>query len=262
MKKLNHIIIAFFLVLVFLNCKKVNDEYDFDIDHSFCSKLTDTTGMHIYYFQPFTEFEWKYESYKYKLQRRQIPEAILKSLSLDQLLLQCVWLDMTPEMLLYNSYQAGFISIYEHFNCVQELYKRKNIHYFLEKKLRTIDIKNMVDGEKCRLYNQFLEFCYIQEDCLSLYKKDEIKCCLDLIFTKVEHLAYLTKLEFPNYNSVDLSSWMLGISNILIIQEYKPFLEELENDAELRAFFDGRMNANKNVISKVTKYGTEYYHTI
>lgn len=99
MKKSYHIVFAFLIGITLANCNK-DVEGDLEINSEFCKQMTDTTGLNLYYFTPFTEHEWKYESYDYKVQRRQLPEHVLKSLTLEQLLLQCVWLDMTPDLLL------------------------------------------------------------------------------------------------------------------------------------------------------------------
>lgn len=264
MKKVYHIIFAFILAILLVNCNKdeENGGENLEVDPEFCQQITDTTGLNLYYFPPFTEHEWKYESHAYKVQRRQLPEDVLKSLSMVQLFNQCVWLDMALDMYLFNSYQAGFRgAFFNRFNCIQELYKRKGVHLFLEEKLRTIDVKDAI-GVECFLYKHILEFTYVQKECLSLYKEDEILDVLGLMYNKIERLSYLTTLESPHYKSVDLSQWMLGIGNILIMYEYKPFMDELENDLELKSFFEGRINANANVLIKVSKFGTEYYNKI
>ncbi len=262
MKKGNHIFI-FILVILLLSCHKDENptEGNLDIDSEYCNQITDTAGFNLY-FHPFTEYEWKYESHDYKVERRQLPENVLKSLTLEKLFNHCMWLDMAPDILLFRSYQAGFRGAYlNRFNCIQELYERKNVHCFLEEKLRTMDVKNTV-GADCWFYKHLLEFIYIQKECLSLYHEDDLLHVLGFMFEKADRLSYLTTLESPHYKLVDLSQWMIGIGNIMVIYEYAPFLEELDTDSELKDFMDGRINANSNVVIDVSKFGTDFYNTI
>jgi hypothetical protein len=263
MKIYNHIIIVFILAFLFFNCKPEigSEEGNLVIDSNVCIQITDTTGFNLYYFTPFTEHEWKYESYDYKLQRRQLPENVLELLTLEELFNHCIWWEMAGSMLLFNSSQKGFRGFYDDFNGVRELYKREGVHLFLEEKLRNIDKKDIIES-KCWLYNHILEFMYVQEECLTLYQDGEVLNVLGFMFEKVERLAYLTTLELDSYKWIDLGQWMIGIGNILIMYDYEPFIDELENDLELKSFMQGSFNATENVVGKISEFGTEFYNNI
>lgn len=262
MKNKLHIIFVFILAITLLNCRKNKESDDLVINPKFCEQITDTTDLHLYYFQPFTEYEWKYMSREDKLKKRQLPAEVLKSLTLEELFNNCMWWDLAPDILLFSSYQQGFrVAYFNRFNGIQELYKREGVHLFLEEKLRVIDTKDMVTM-KCGFYNHLLEFMYVQNECLSQYPFNEIKNALSFMFDKADRLSYLTTLDSVNYSSLSLSQWMLGIGNILIMYKYKPFLDELEKDLELKSFFEGRINAKANVIIKVSEFGTAFYNDL
>ncbi|WP_319482320.1 hypothetical protein [uncultured Draconibacterium sp.] len=260
MKK-NYLHIPYIFVFVMIvGCSKNERSNDLEINYEYCENITDTTGF-TNYFKPFSEYEWKFESYDYKVERRQLPEDVLKSLTLEELFYQCVWLDMARDALVFDSYQEGFRAYLNNFNCIQELYEREGVHLFLEEKLRIMDVKDVV-GVDCWFYKHLLEFSYVQEECLSLYPEEKTLNILSFMFEKTDRLSFLTTLESPNYKLVDLSQWMLGIGNIMIMHGYSPFQEELKVDDELNLFMNGRINANANVIIKVSEFGTEFYKTI
>ena len=262
MKNKLHIIFAFILAITLLNCRKNKESDALVINPKVCEQITDTTDLHLHYFRPFTEYELKNMSLDDKLKKRQLPEEVLKLSTLEELFNNCMWWDLAPDILLFNSYQQGFrVAYFNRFNGIQELYKREGVHLFLEEKLRMIDKKDMVTM-KCGFYNHLLEFIYVQNECLSQYPVDEIKNALSFMFEKADRLSYLTTLESANYSILSLSQWMLGIGNILIMCKYKPFLDEVEKDIELKSFFEGRINAKTNVIIKVSEFGTAFYNEL
>jgi len=262
MKNKLYVIFVFILAITLLNCSKNKESDDLAINPKICEQITNTTNFHLYYFQPFTEYERKNMSLDDRLKKRQLPEEVLKLSTLEELFNNCMWWDLAPDILLFNSYQLGFrVAYFNRFNGIQELYKREGVHLFLEEKLRMIDTKDMVTM-KCGFYNHLLEFIYVQNECLSHYPADEIKNVLSFMFEKADRLSYLTTVDSTNYSTLSLSQWMLGIGNILIMYKYKPFLDELDKDLELKSFFEGRINAKTNVIIKISDFGTTFYNDL
>lgn len=82
------------------------------------------------------------------------------------------------------------------------------------------------------------------------------------MFEKADRLSYLTTIDNKKWVFWDLGKWMIGIGNVMIINEYQPFLDELEKDMELQSFFAGRMEVTENVAIKVSKIGTEFYNKL
>lgn len=263
MKVRNQIISTLFLLILLLSCNKKDEPLDLVIDENVCSQLTDTTGFNLYHYQYFSKEDWYNLSHVDKVKNRQLPEELLKKMTMEQLFNNCMWWeDLAADMLLFNSNQGGFrAAYYGRFNGIQELYKREGIHLFLEEKVKNIDLKDITTN-KCWFYNHILEYMYIQPECLVQYSKNETIRCMDVLFAKTERRAYLTTIDSQKWGLYGLSQWMHGIGNIMIINEYKPFLDEMEKDMELKSFFACRMENTSNLVSKVSTFGTEFYNKL
>lgn len=261
MKIQNQIISTLLLLFLLLACNKKEEPLALVVDEKVCAQLTDTTGFNLYHYPYFSKEDWYNLSHVDKVKNRQLPEDLLKKMTMEQLFNNCMWWeDLAPDMLTFNSNQGGFRdAYYERFNGIQELYKREGIHLFLEAKVKGIDVNDM-RSNKCWFYNHLLEYMYIQPECLVQYSKNETIRCLDVLFAKVERYAYLTTVDSHNWGLYGLSQWMHGIGNIMIINEYKPFLDEMEKDVYLKSFMDGWIEAPGNVVSKVSTFGTEFYN--
>lgn len=259
MKVRNPIISTLFLLILLLACGKGDDPLV--IDERICTQLTDTSGFSLYHYPYFSKEDWYNLSHDDKVKNRQLPDDVLKKLTMEQLFNQCMWWeDLARDILLFNSNQTGFrTAFYERFNGIQELYKREGIHIFLEKKVKNFDVVNISSGE-CWFYNHLLEYIYVQQECLVHYPKSEIVRCLDVLFAKTDRYSYLTTIDPHKWGYYELSQWMIGISNVMIIHEYKPFLDEIEKDMELKSFLGGWIENTPNVIIKVSKFGTEFYN--
>ncbi len=70
----------------------------------------------------------------------QIPEQILSRMTTPQLLKACVDYPMFGDVLLFNSYDTGFTSVYNKFGGLQELFKRNDLGTELVKYFQSIDL--------------------------------------------------------------------------------------------------------------------------
>lgn len=160
MRVRKQILSSLFFLILLLACDKKADPLV--IDENVCTQLTDTTGFNLYHYPYFSKEDWYNLSYDDKVKNRQLPENLLKGMTMEQLFNHCMWWeDLARSILIFNSRQAGFRdAYYEDFNGIQELYKREGIHLFLEGKVKNFDVANLTTG-KCRFYNILLEYIYM-----------------------------------------------------------------------------------------------------
>lgn len=255
------ITIALFLIFLFLSCSKKEEPLPLVADENVCAQLTDTTGFNLYHYPYFSKEDWYNLSHEDKVKNRQLPEELLKRMTMEQLFNHCMWWeDLKGDMLLFNTNQQGFrAAYYGRFNGIQELYKREGIHLFLEAKVKDIDAKDLTTNN-CWFYNHILEHIYVQPECLVQYSSNETIRCLDVLFAKLERRAYLTTIDSKKWGFYALGRWAFGIGNIMIINEYKPFSDEMEKDVYLKNFMNGRIEAPGNIVSKISTLGTEFYN--
>ena len=99
--------------------------------------------------------EWGELNHAERVLALQIPENILESLSTEELIEVVLDYPCFGDMFFYPSYQEGYEAVMQHFNGLQELYKREDVGSSLVSVYSEIDINDIVNQKDG--YEQFLE---------------------------------------------------------------------------------------------------------
>jgi hypothetical protein len=190
----------------------------------------------------------------------QIPEAILKNMSTDDLIETCLSYPLYGDIFAFDEFQVGFESVTSGFNGLQELLRRKDAGVKLIEKYRqmdpcAIDESWSLDdkGEYAAKYYS-IEILLAQNDIVINLSKEQEKLLILECIKKAQ-----TKSKYPEiYGILSFGNIALVTGRIMLKDNFLPFTKEVLTDEKLRAFLKDAYAPNANLVNKILDYAKQY----
>jgi hypothetical protein len=203
-----------------------------------CAKPTDTAGIQLISFKPFTEEEMKTMAYDEKVAQRQIPDHLLKNMQTKELFYQFVCCELSGDIYLFNTEQAGFLHAAETLNMVSELLARADAGSVLLHLTNGLE-PEMIETD-CFHYYECLLRTIVQPEIIQRMTDEEINELINLFDRHRNTPANLTVILF-------------GYGNILLKYEYEPFVNLMQSNNDLAGFMSGAQIVDERVASLITE---------
>lgn len=208
---------------IFLNCGNVFDAGNYFTN---CEEMLDTFGLKTYPFIPFTDEEWQETSYSDKLERRQIPEDFLHSMTTKALFYQVVYTDLSGSMGLYSNRQQGFESVTQQLNMLPELLNRPDAGHVLLELLQKVDMSKIqldFSGEvDCYWWYYCLQIIGAQMEVINRMTNEDI--CVYIHHQLRCHDIMQSLSDYP----ANAALLLFGLGNVMIRYKFEPFLQTLD----------------------------------
>jgi hypothetical protein len=226
-----------------------------------CSQLQDTIGLDLYPFAPFTDEEMKTSAYSMRLERRQIPEDVLRGMTTKALFYQFVLCDLSPSMYLHNSAQAGFRATAEQLNMLPELLNRTDAGGVLLDLLQDVEI-TAVDGPACFHTYECMQRIIAQTEVINNMTEEDIDKYILLMMRHQETIRKLAEINDNWSYPESLAAILYGLGNVMLRFEYEPFCRLIETDAGVTALMKGDNLINVETVSLmndcITNFSNQY----
>jgi hypothetical protein len=224
-----------------------DDEYAVDLD---CSQLPDTTGLNLYSFAPFTVEEMKTLANSVKLERRQIPESVLRGMTTKALFYQFVLCDLSPGMYMHNSAQAGFRATAKQLNMLPELLNRTDAGGVLLDLLGRMELATM-DGLGCLHAYECMQRIIAQTEVIGNMTEKEIDEYIRLMMLHQKTIRELAETNDNWSYPESLAAILYGLGNVMLRYEYEPFSLLLATDAGVNGLMNGDNLRNEQTVSLI-----------
>ena len=207
--------------IFFLSCEPVFDDGNY---FTSCKDILDTSGLKLYPFIPFTDEEWRFMSYDYKLERRQVPKDFLRDMTTKELFYQVVFCDLSHSMILYNSTQYGFEATKKQLNILSEILNRPDVGHVLLELLQNVNpsIIKYELSKDCWWWFFCLQIIGAQEAVINNMTDEDI-CA----YVHHQLRCYDIMQSLDDYHPSDASLLSYGLGNVMIRYEFEPFLNTL-----------------------------------
>ena len=198
------------------------------------------TDAYEYPVKPGTE-EWKdFTSHDQMLEACQVPDFILHDMSTAGLMETVLNYPLLMDMMAYNSRQQGFDSVAQRFNGLSALLHREDAGMELLTEYRSMDPAAIKDNWTSVQRGQYsfsignIETLLAQDSILAGLSGEQIRSLIEVAMEKCRAKCRGADI----YSAYDLEStvWLLG--KTLKHTGYPPFVEELQQDHELRNFLE------------------------
>ena len=207
---------------IFLNCENMLDD---GIYFTSCEEVLDISGLKMYPFLPFTDEEWRETDYSYKLERRQIPEEFLHSMTTKELFYQFVFTDLSGSMGVFNTRQQGFEAVTQQLNMLPELLNRPDAGHVLLELLQKVDLsKIQLDMSRemdCYWWYYCLQIIGAQMEVINRMTNEDI--CAYIHHQLRCHDIMQSSNDYPE----NAALLLYGLGNVMIRYKFEPFLQTL-----------------------------------
>lgn len=247
------LILSLILILLFVSCKNDNVE-----SHCYIAKSNDT---YEYPIKPNAN-EWAKLSSSEKIIACQIPENTLKIISTEGLIESVLFNPLFSEIYLSNEHvQAGFNAFYENFNGVRELLKRSDIVTKILYRYQQMDPacnKNnwpslVGAGSNNNYAFSYIEIIIAQYPIVNqIINSGQAKTVLQEVLAKNE-----VKIKC-NYSVVGFEHSLLIAGRIMYLCNYKPFIDEYNNNQNVQTFINGAMATDITTLDIVTNCAKKF----
>jgi len=210
--------------------------------------------------KPGTE-EWKkFNSIDDMYLSCQIPDSILYRLSTKDLVDICLNFPALPQFPFFNTPQECFMSYYNNFNGIRELFNRKNAGQYLLKKYTQVSSADynpqwpLYKQGKFISYYKFVESVLAQTQIIQLMSPEERKLLMKEAVHKMEEKLTNSSL-FSDYN-VEINLWAMAK---LLSSDNKLFVSSKEAK-DMQSFLDSGLPVNidiKTIYEQAKKYAYE-----
>lgn len=241
------------LILFFVSCKRDNVE-----SHCYIAKSIDT---YEYQIKPGAN-EWAQLSSSEKITACQIPENTLKVMSTEGLIESVLFNPLFGELYLSNEHvQAGFNAFYNNFNGVRELLKRSDIVSKILYRYQQMDPAcnhnnwpSLVGAGSNNNYAfSYIEIIIAQYPIVNqIINSGQAKTVLQEVLNKNE-----VKIKC-NYSVVGLEHSLLIAGRIMYLCNYKPFIDEYNNDPNVQIFINGAVTTDITTHDIVTNCANKF----
>jgi hypothetical protein len=219
-------------------------------DQPDCKQLTDTTGLNLYPFTPFTDEEVKTLAYGTKLKRRQIPDDALRGMTTKELFYQFVLCDMSPGMYLHHSAQAGFRATVKQLNMLPELLNRPDAGRVLLDLLGGVELAAL-DGAGCFHAYECMQRIIAQAEVIDRMREEEIDEYIALMMYHQETVRELSETNDSWNYPESLAAVFYGLGNVMLRFEYEPFHRLVETDAGVSGLMAGNNLKSAQTVSLI-----------
>jgi hypothetical protein len=247
------LILSLILILLFVSCKSDNVE-----SHCYIAKSNDT---YEYPIKPGVN-EWAQLSSSEKNTACQIPDNTLKNISTEGLIESVLFNPLFAEIYLSNEHiQAGFNAFYENFNGIRELLKRSDTVAKILCRYLQMDPacnKNNWPSLTGAGSNNNYAFSYIEIIIAQYPIVDQI---VNSGKAKTVIQEILNKNEVKGkycYSVVGLEHSSLIAGRIMYLCNYRPFIDEYNNDQNVRIFISGAMIVDITTLDVVTNCAKKF----
>jgi hypothetical protein len=215
-----------------------------------CKQLTDTTGLNLYLFTPFTNEEVKTLAYGTKLKRRQIPDDVLRGMTTKELFYQFVLCDMSSGMYLHHSAQAGFQATVKQLNMLPELLKRPDAGRVLLDLLGKVELAAL-EGAACFHAYECMQRIIAQPEVIGRMREEEIDEYIVLMMRHQEIVRVLSETNDSWNYPESLAAVLYGLGNVMLRFEHEPFQRLVESDAGVSELMAGNNLKSAQTVSLI-----------
>jgi len=178
----------------------------------------------------------------------QIPDAFLKRLDTESLVDICLSFPAPPVFPLFNTPQEGFMTYYDNFNGIRELFNRKDAGQYLLKKYSMMSLSDF--NPLWPLYKQgqfishykFVEAILSQSQIIESLDTDGRKILLNEALRKLDEKKSMNDLF--GGSSLEINAWIIGKvlyrENKLVLQGYSQ--ERIQTSIESGLLLDIDVN--------------------
>lgn len=216
------------------------------------------------YYYPMTPDnpDWNNLSPSQIWEMNQLPDSIIKEISTQGLLESCLTFPYYGDIGLSDYHQNMFQYYNDNFNGIYELLNRRDASIVIfdrYKGMSPLCINNnypvfLGRGESVGMAFIAIEMILAQYDILNHFNSDQLKDVVDAALS-----TYYSKCKNKATYSIYNTKFTLAIcGRILIIENYQPFVSELNSNPMLQLFLDQIFVANFEPLEIVLTY-TEYY---
>jgi glutaredoxin-related protein len=252
---MKNVILGTVTVFLMAACNSAIDNNNEEITHyESCAQLLDTTKMGLYYFVPFSDFEWINTSFEEKIAKRQLPADILQKMSSKQLLYQFACGEFAANMFVYNNVQYGFRKTADQLNMLKELINRKDVVQSLLKIGNGID-KTIIECGDCTVFFECLQRVLVQQESIENASNKEASQLLTLLS---QWASFIESISQKDGYLNSLSAIYLGYCNIMIKDGYEPFVVSIKADDNYYWFVDYGCNLTIEIKELIDKHLTDY----
>jgi hypothetical protein len=221
-----------------------------DTDYLTCMNMPYNIELNLYPFVSLTDEEWKSPDYSEKLALRQIPADMLEKMTAMELVFQFVSCDMSRGMYLYNSSQEGFVAMTGQLNMLPELLSRSDAATVLIGLLQHVEPAE-INGTDCLHLYECLQRIIAQREVVNRMTDDDMDKYITLVMRHQEKIIELSdangKWSYPE----SLAAMMFGLGNIMLSNEYAPFLHLVETEPGISRFMEGDNLRDKRLVSLI-----------
>lgn len=190
----------------------------------------------------------------------QVPELILENMSTYGLIETCLDYPLLNNMLAFDNVQLGTEKQMENFNGFSELILRDNATLLMLERYKLMNpmcppkSNDLTVGE----YGlHFIYFSMIQSQVVLLHQlvSSERRELLEEAVIKYDFFLQ----DQINYGIFNLKTTALIIARVMVVEGYKPFLNEMDQNESLRIFVnDVDLQNNLGTLKIILDYGNEF----
>jgi hypothetical protein len=223
-----------------------------------CEQLLDTADLELYSFVPFTDEEMKTVDYSTQLERRQIPEDWLQKMSTKAVFYQFVLCELSWNMYVHNSAQAGFKAVTKELNILPELLSRPDAGHVLIELLQEIELSE-IRGEGCFHLYECIQRTLAQPEIIAHMTEDDISQYIDLAMNHQTTIKDLSKANPSQWSYPEsLAAPFYGLANVMLRFDYEPFRLLIETDPQLNGFMEGGNLKNEQTLLLIHNCLTDF----
>lgn len=252
---MKRILLTLCLIIIITSCE-VHPDINTQKDDPF-----DTIGVKLYLYDKIAE-EWQFLSYEEKLSLRQVPVEIMNEMGTRALFLQFIYMDIAKDILLFNSSQRGIRMSICRLNVLQELYKRDDVVQVFLGMLNDSDLEQIKTTNK-HFYFFCLQMLSAQKELIEKMDTTEIKQYIEYVSRIVNKMEALSTSD-EDWVSIETNYTFaaLGYGNIMLKNQYLPFVDLIQSDLEVRTFMEGFSMATEHVYTSICSQMGSYYNQL
>ncbi|MDR0394101.1 MAG: hypothetical protein LBH77_02970 [Tannerella sp.] len=198
----------------------------------------DDADVELYSFVPFTDEEMKTLPYEQKLEKRQIPESFLLTMTTKSLFYQYFSCELSKGMYISNTAQQGFVAMKKQLNMLPELLNRRNAGKTLMDLLEKTELPKLDDSESFHFYG-CLERILVQPEVIGNMTDEETDRFIRLARQVRDTIVRLSGINKKWENPESLAAIMFGLGNVMLEYEYEPFMNLVESNTEVGGLMAG-----------------------
>jgi hypothetical protein len=174
--------------------------------------------------------EWNALTLKQRIAVCQIPDSILSHMATPDLIETCLNYPFNGDLIAFNFLQDGFNHLKKQSNGWGELMRRKDLGSAVINKYTTMDTDSMKTKQYPGADFLVIETLLKQKEVINTLSKDDRNKLLKELYDK-----YTGKIKYPEkYAFFGYINNIALMGEILIIEDYIPFVEYISNRKELK----------------------------